>query len=83
MTIDKSFSFLPSEEKRLSFSLEEVFIRAIPTIVCRTEIQNPLYSHQFQGDVAMLNVPVACCYSGEIQTSVKKLVQSCLQWQQD
>lgn len=37
MTIDKSFSFLPSKGRRLSFFLEEEFIRAIPTIVCRAE----------------------------------------------
>jgi len=37
MIIDKSFSLLPSKEARLSFSLEEEFNRAIPTIVCRAE----------------------------------------------
>lgn len=37
MTIDKSFSFLPPKATRLSYSLEEEFIRAIPTIVCRAE----------------------------------------------
>lgn len=37
MKIDKSFPFMPSKGTRLAFSLEEEFIRAMPTVVCRTE----------------------------------------------